>query len=64
MSHALEELSEVDPSAAQIVKLRYFTGLSMDDTSQAMGISRATAYRQWVYAKAWLHKTITQDANS
>jgi len=50
----LAALAKHDPSAAQLVKLRYFAGLSVEDAAEALGLSRTTAYRQWTYARAWL----------
>jgi RNA polymerase sigma factor (TIGR02999 family) len=52
---ALVILALEDPTAAQVVKLRVFTGLSIDQTAEVLGFSRATAYRHWNYARAWLH---------
>ncbi len=43
-----------DPDAAQIVKLRYYAGLSIEEAAQLMGISRSSAYEHWAYARAWL----------
>jgi RNA polymerase sigma factor (TIGR02999 family) len=54
LDEALTRLAEEDPQAAEVVKLRYFTGLSVEEAGQALGISRAQAYRHWTYAKAWL----------
>jgi len=50
----LAALAKHDPSAAQLVKLRYFAGLSVEEAAEALGLSRTTAYRQWTYARAWL----------
>jgi RNA polymerase sigma factor (TIGR02999 family) len=58
LDEALTKLAGEDPQAAQIVKLRLFAGLSMDQAAAATGISRATAYRQWTYARAWLRSEI------
>jgi RNA polymerase sigma factor (TIGR02999 family) len=54
MDQALERFSTVEPIKAQLVKLRYFAGLSETDAAAALGISRATASRYWNYARAWL----------
>ena len=54
LDEALARLEAKDPMKAQIVKLRYFAGLSEDEAAQAIGISRATAYRHWRYARVWL----------
>jgi RNA polymerase sigma factor (TIGR02999 family) len=51
---ALAKLAVEDPMAAQLVKLRVFTGLSIDQAAEILGFSRATAYRHWNYARAWL----------
>jgi RNA polymerase sigma factor (TIGR02999 family) len=52
---ALVKLALEDPMAAHVVKLRVFTGLSIEQTGEVLGFSRATAYRHWNYARAWLH---------
>jgi RNA polymerase sigma factor (TIGR02999 family) len=51
---ALERFAAVEPIKAELVKLRYFAGLSEAETAAALGISRATASRYWNYARAWL----------
>ena len=51
---ALTNLALEDPAAAQLVKLRVFTGLSIEQAAEVLGFSRATAYRHWNYARAWL----------
>ena len=51
---ALTKLASEDPPAAQLVKLRVFTGLSIEQAGEVLGFSRATAYRHWNYARAWL----------
>jgi RNA polymerase sigma factor (TIGR02999 family) len=52
---ALAKLAREDPAAARLVELRYFAGLTVDEAGKALGISTATAYRHWKYARAWLH---------
>ena len=54
LDDALEELAEFDPEKARLVELRYFAGLSVEETAQAMGISVPTVVRHWRSAKAWL----------
>ena len=54
IDEALERLAEQLPDAAEIVRLRYFVGLSIEEAAEVQGISRATAYRHWTFAKAWL----------
>ena len=55
LDDALERLVALDRLAGELVKLRYFGGLALDDAASVLGISRATAYRHWAYARAWLH---------
>jgi RNA polymerase sigma factor (TIGR02999 family) len=52
---ALERFEKVDPLKAELVKLRYFAGLSLPRAAEALGISDTTADRYWAYARAWLH---------
>ena len=58
IDEALEQLAGEDPQAAQLVKLRYFGGLSIEDAAEIVGISRSTAYEHWAYARAWLHRRL------
>jgi RNA polymerase sigma factor (TIGR02999 family) len=61
LDEALARLAEKDPVKAELVKLRHFAGLTVDQAAQALGISAATADRYWAYARAWLHAAITDD---
>ena len=54
LNDTLEALAGHDPSAAELVKLRYFAGLSVEQAADALKMSRSNAYRQWTYARAWL----------
>jgi len=54
LDEALQQLSQVDGAKAEVVKLRYFAGLTIEQTAASMGISPATAKRLWTYARAWL----------
>jgi len=54
VDEALSKLAAEDALAAELVKLRYFAGLSVEEAADALGISRATAYRHWTYARAWI----------
>ena len=56
---ALKRLSELDPQQARVVELRYFGGLSIRETSNALSVSEATVKREWATARAWLHREIT-----
>jgi RNA polymerase sigma factor (sigma-70 family) len=58
LDEALTELGQTDPNKAEIVKLRYFAGLTLEQTAEVLGISTATTERHWVYAKAWLFRRI------
>jgi RNA polymerase sigma factor (TIGR02999 family) len=58
VDEALERLQKLDPSRAELVKLRYFGGLTIPEAAQALGISIPTANRYWAYARAWLHEEL------
>jgi RNA polymerase sigma-70 factor, ECF subfamily len=65
LDEALGELSELDPRKARIVELRFFGGLSVDETAEFLGISPATALREWNKAKAWLYRELSgQEENA
>jgi RNA polymerase sigma factor (TIGR02999 family) len=55
---ALEQLAQRDPASAELVKLRYFAGLSMPEAAEALNLPLRTAERMWTFAKAWLRKAI------
>jgi RNA polymerase sigma factor (TIGR02999 family) len=55
----LGRLNEIDPQHARIAELRYFAGLNVDETAEAMGTSATTVKREWRLAKAWLHRELT-----
>jgi RNA polymerase sigma factor (TIGR02999 family) len=57
---ALDELAAADPQAAQLVKLRYFAGLSIDETASMLSISPRSADRLWSYARAWLQRAVRE----
>jgi len=58
LDQALEELGAVDPRVAHIVELRFFGGLSLEDTAVAMDLSRRTVVREWALARGWLHQRL------
>jgi RNA polymerase sigma factor (TIGR02999 family) len=60
LDEALAKLAEEDPTKAEVVKLRFFAGLSIEQAAAILGISRATADRYWSYAKAWLFHEINK----
>jgi RNA polymerase sigma factor (TIGR02999 family) len=59
LDEALERFAQEEPEKAQLVKLRFFAGLSIEEAAEALGISRATAARHWTYARAWLHDAVS-----
>ena len=61
LDEALSRLAAEDPTKAELVKLRYFGGLSVEDAGRVLGISRATADRYWAYARVWLYSELSQD---
>jgi len=60
LDEAMAKLAKLDPQQERLVELRYFGGLSLDETAKAIGVSRATAAREWQVAKAWLHREMTR----
>jgi RNA polymerase sigma-70 factor (ECF subfamily) len=60
---ALEELAKLDPRKSQIVELRFFGGLSIDETAEVLGVSPGTVARDWTMAKAWLRREIPPSAS-
>jgi RNA polymerase sigma factor (TIGR02999 family) len=60
LDDALAKLARDDPAAARLVELRYFAGLTVEEAGKALGISTATAYRHWKYARAWLHSELLE----
>lgn len=54
----LDQLAAEQPAKAELVKLRYFVGLSMKEAADVLGVSEATAHRWWAYARAWLAREI------
>jgi RNA polymerase sigma factor (TIGR02999 family) len=57
----LERLGEEDSLACAVLKLKYYAGMSVDDAASALGISRATAYRHWTYARAYVRSVLLTD---
>jgi RNA polymerase sigma factor (TIGR02999 family) len=57
----LDRLAEIDPAAANLVKLRFFVGLNMSEVAEAMGVSVRTAHDIWAYARTWLHQKIAAE---
>ena len=62
LDSALVELEQLDPRAAQVVMLRYFAGLSVEQTASALDLSPATVKKSWSFARAWLNKHIARQS--
>lgn len=62
LDEQLTQLSSEDPEAAAVAKLRLFAGLSVEEAARALSTSRASAYRQWSYARAWLHARLVAES--
>jgi RNA polymerase sigma factor (TIGR02999 family) len=58
LDDTLARLAALDSLAGKLVELRYFAGLALDEAAAAMGVSTATAYRHWAYARAWLRSEL------
>jgi RNA polymerase sigma factor (TIGR02999 family) len=61
LDDALVRLAAIDHLAGELVKLRYFAGLPLDQAAKALSVSTATAYRHWAYARAWLSTELLQN---
>jgi len=61
---ALERLAAEEPVAAKVVEARVFAGLSVEEAASALGLSRATAYREWTFARAWLATALGAEAET
>ena len=59
LDEALDRLAAQDPAKAELVKLRYFAGLTIEQAAQSLGLSRSTADRYWAYSKVWLYRAVT-----
>jgi RNA polymerase sigma factor (TIGR02999 family) len=62
LDQALTRLADFDPEQARIVELRYFGGLTVEETAEAVGVSPATVKRQWAMARAWLKQSLEGNA--
>jgi len=58
LDEAIQRLEQQDPSAAEVVRLRFFAGLSVEDTAQALDLSERTVKREWAFARAWLYDAL------
>ncbi len=64
LHEALDQLANEEPVAAEVVKLRYFAGLTAEQTASALDISLRTANRHWAYARAWLYRRLNPAGDS
>ena len=62
LGEALAELERIDERHARVVECRFFGGLSLEETAEALGTSAATVSRDWTFARAWLHRALDADA--
>lgn len=63
VDEAIRRLEQEDGRAADVVRLRYFAGLSVDETAKALEVSERTVMREWAYAKAWLRDALDENAD-
>ncbi len=59
LDRALQKLEQLDPEQGRIVELRFFAGLTVDETAAVLGVSAATVKREWVMAKSWLYRELS-----
>lgn len=64
LDEALGELAKVDPRKCKVVELRYFGGLTVEETAEVLNVSAITIMRDWSMAKAWLHRELSQTGNA
>ena len=60
LDEALERLAQFDERQSRVIELRFFGGLTVDETAEALGISSKTVIRDWTVARAWLHREVTR----
>jgi RNA polymerase sigma-70 factor, ECF subfamily len=64
LDRALQKLEQLDPDQARLVELRFFGGLTVEETAAALGVSAATVKREWALAKGWLYRELTGEAGA
>ena len=62
LDDALKTLSAMDPQQGKVVELKFFGGLSIEDTAEVLGVSSSTVKRDWIMARAWLHRELDRSA--
>ncbi|HEV3082586.1 MAG TPA: ECF-type sigma factor, partial [Gemmataceae bacterium] len=60
LDEALQKLAQEDPLCAELVKLRFFAGLTLEDAAATLGIARRTADRYWAFARSWLYDELSK----
>jgi len=63
IDEVLDGLAEIDSAAAEVVKLRYFSGFTLDEVAELLGISRSTVQRRWNFARAWLYRQLPLESS-
>ena len=64
LDDALKNLAEMDPQQSRVVELKFFAGLSIEDTAEVLGISSSTVKRDWVTARAWLYRELDRSSTT
>ncbi len=64
LARALEDLAALDAAKARVVELRFFAGLTLDETAEALDVSEATVTRDWRFARAWLYQRLSGEGGS
>jgi DNA-directed RNA polymerase specialized sigma24 family protein len=64
LDEALARFAQQEPAKAELVKLRFFAGLTLPQAAQLLGISLATAERHWTYARTWLYAELSDEADA
>jgi RNA polymerase sigma factor (TIGR02999 family) len=64
VDECLQRLERIDPQQSRVVELRFFGGLNVEETAEALGISTATVKREWQFAKAWLQREMSGEAHA
>jgi RNA polymerase sigma factor (TIGR02999 family) len=64
LDDALNTLAKMDPQQSHVIELKFFAGLSIEDTSEALGISPSTVKRDWITARAWLYRELNRSVQA
>ena len=64
LNDALEKLAKEDPACAELVKLRFFAGLTLEEAAETLGVVRRTADRYWAFARSWLYDALRKEEES